>query len=55
MCAQLLRTLIYGVSATDPMTFIIVPLVVVAVAVIAAVIPARRASRVDPMTVLRVE
>ncbi len=53
--AQLLRTLIYGVSATDPMTFIIVPLVVVAVAVIAAAIPARRALRVDPVIVLRVE
>ena len=53
--AQLLRTLIYGVSATDPMTFIIVPVVVVAVAVIAAAIPARRASRVDPVTVLRME
>jgi len=53
--AQLLRTLIYGVSATDPMTFIIVPLVVVAVAVIAAAIPARRASRIDPVIVLRVE
>jgi len=53
--APLLRTLIYGVSATDPMTFIIVPLVVVAVAVIAAAIPARRASRIDPVIVLRVE
>ena len=53
--AQLLRTLIYGVSATDPLTFVAVPLIVVVVAVLAAVIPARRASRVDPVTVLRME
>jgi putative ABC transport system permease protein len=53
--AQLLRTLVYGVSATDPLTFVVVPLIVVAVAMLAAAIPARRASRVDPVTVLRME
>ena len=51
--ARLLRSLIYGVSATDPATFVAVPVVMVAVAVIAAAIPARRASRVDPVSVLR--
>jgi ABC-type antimicrobial peptide transport system permease subunit len=53
--ARLLRSLVYGVSPIDPITFIVVPLVVAAVAVLAAAIPARRASRVDPVTVLRME
>jgi putative ABC transport system permease protein len=53
--ARLLRSLIYGVSATDPATFVTVPLIVVVVAVLAAAIPARRASRVDPVSVLRIE
>jgi putative ABC transport system permease protein len=53
--ARLLRSLIYGVSASDPATFVAVPVIVVAVAVLAAAIPARRASRVDPVSVLRME
>jgi predicted permease len=53
--ARLLRSLVYGVSTIDPVTFIVVPLVVAAVAALAAAIPARRASRVDPVTVLRME
>jgi predicted permease len=53
--ARLLRVLVYDVSATDPITFVAVPLVVTAVAVLAAAIPARRASRVDPMSVLRMD
>lgn len=52
---RLLRGLVYGVSAADPLTFIAVPLVVTAVAVLAAAIPARRASRVDPIMVLRAD
>jgi putative ABC transport system permease protein len=51
--ARVLRALVYEVSATDPLTYVAVPVVVVAVAVLAAMIPARRASRVDPVTVLR--
>ena len=53
--ARVLGSLIYGVSATDPATFVAVPLLVVVVAVLAAAIPARRASRVDPVSVLRME
>lgn len=53
--ARVLRGLVYGVSAADPLTFVVVPIVVMAVAVLAAAIPARRASRVDAVTVLRVE
>jgi len=52
---RLLRGLVYGVSAADPLTFIAVPMVVTAVAVLAAAIPAQRASRVDPITVLRAD
>lgn len=53
--ARLLSGLIYGVSALDPVTFAAVPLLLVAAAVVAAWLPARRASRVDPMAVLRSE
>ena len=53
--ARLLRALVYDVSPTDPLTFVAVPLLVTAVAVLAAVIPARRASRVDPVSVLRMD
>ncbi len=57
--AFLLRTsldrLVYGVSTSDPLTFIALPIVLAAVAVVASLVPALRASRVDPMTALRVE
>ena len=52
---RLLRGLVYGVSAADPLTFVAVPVLVSVVAVLAAAIPARRASRVDAVTVLRAE
>jgi predicted permease len=48
-------SLLYGVSPADPLTFIVVPAFVIAVAVIACVLPARAAARVDPVEVLRSE
>lgn len=49
------ESLIYGISATDPVTFIIVPFVLLSVALLATAIPARRAARVDPNRILRAE
>lgn len=53
--ARLVRGLLYNVSALDPVAFVGVPLVLVAVAALAVYLPARRASRVAPMTALKSE
>jgi putative ABC transport system permease protein len=53
--ARLLASLIYGVSASDPATFVGIPLALIASAALAIALPARKAARIDPIAALRHE
>src|SRR5262245_22011319 len=52
---RLMKTLLFGVSATDPLTFTVIALLLALIALLACWIPARRAAKVDPMIALRCE
>ena len=47
--SKILSALLFGVSAHDPVAFVVVPLILLSVALLASYIPARRATKVDPM------
>jgi ABC-type lipoprotein release transport system permease subunit len=52
---RFIRSLLFGVSAADPLTLVGVAVLLTAIALLACLIPARRAAGVDPVTALRCE
>jgi putative ABC transport system permease protein len=55
MVVRFLQSLLFGVSGNDPLVFGLVPVVLLIVTLLATFVPARRATRVDPMVAIRYE
>ena len=53
LLSRVMASMLYGVTAHDPLTFAALPLFVIAVTILACYLPARRASRLDPVTAIR--
>lgn len=53
--SRLTSSLLYGVSPTDPLTYLVVAGLITMVAVLACIVPTRRATRVDPLSAIRAE
>jgi ABC-type antimicrobial peptide transport system permease subunit len=51
----LMKSLLFGIGARNPVTFVVAPVIFVAVALVAAYVPVRRAARVSPIEALRAE
>lgn len=55
LLSRVMASLLFGVTARDPLTFTVLPVLIVAVTTLACYLPARRASRVDPVTAIKVD